>query len=204
MSAFAQGVCKLTVTDELELREMQFSGLPRPSKRNYRSLIYRLYEKQDICRKEEAYFLYPDQMVSLAHGSDNSWLDAQMEKILDRIPGSEKLFTPKHMRSRPGDRTQYYSKDRIAVLSKVVTVFLAATLLAIPISLLYELSNAQKAQFVMTIAFVIGFPILVAVSTRSKQLEIFAVSAAFVFFANRGEDYNLTPQLDTVPFWLSF
>jgi len=176
-------ICKLTIVDELELREQEFAALARPSKRNYRSLINNLYKQRDICPEEERYFLHPYQMVSLANGSDNSWLDSQVEKMLDKIPYSEKIFTPEHMRHRREDPTHYYSKARVEVLSKVIVVFLAASFLVIPIALLYELSTAQKAQFIMTIAFVIGFPMLLAISTRSRQLEIFAVSAAFVYWA---------------------
>src|SRR5579871_4728979 len=76
----------LRLIDELELREKEFAALSRPSKRNYNSLLSNLYQDQDICPEEESCFLYPDQMVSLANGTDNSWLDSKVEAILDRIP----------------------------------------------------------------------------------------------------------------------
>jgi len=75
--------------DELELREKEFCSLPRPKERNYRSLINYLYNKRDVCEEEEKYFLYPEQMVSLANGTDNSWLDSKVEEVLDRLPNSD-------------------------------------------------------------------------------------------------------------------
>ena len=77
---------RLRLTDELELREKEFAALSRPSKHNYNSLLNTLYQDQDVCPEEEKYFLYPDQMVSLANGTDNSWLDDKVEAILDKIP----------------------------------------------------------------------------------------------------------------------
>lgn len=184
-------IAELTVTDELELRETQFAALPHPSKRNYRSLLNHLYKVQDICKDEVPYSLHPDQMVSLANNSDNSWLDSGVEAILDKIPHSERIFTPKHLRHKPEDPTHYYSKDRVEILSKLISVLLAATLLVIPIALLYELNAVQKTRLAMTLAFVIGFPILLATSTRSRQQEIFAVSAAYARFSSLGSDNAL-------------
>jgi len=162
-----------------------------------------MYEEQNVCDVEERYFLHPDQMVSLANGTDNSWLDSKVEAILDVIPYSQMIFTPKHLRRDPEHDTHYYSRERIAVLSKILAVFLAATFLVVPIALLYELSSSQKAQFIMTLAFVIGFPIILAACTRSKHSEIFAVSAAFVHLCN-GENRTLMPHAVTAPSWSSF
>jgi len=77
---------RLRLADELVLREKDFAALARPSKHNYNSLLNNLYQDQDICPEEESYFLYPDQMVSLANGTDNSWLDGKIEVVLDKIP----------------------------------------------------------------------------------------------------------------------
>jgi hypothetical protein len=85
---------RLRLIDELELREKEFAALSRPSKRNYNSLLNKLYQDQDICADEESYFLYPDQMVSLANGTDNSWLDSKVEAVLDRIPFAEVCNLP--------------------------------------------------------------------------------------------------------------
>ena len=180
--------CILTELDDLILRETELARLSRPSKRNYHSLLDYLYVEQDVCPEEEAYFLHPDQMISLANGSDNSWLDTKVEALLAVIPYSQKIFTPEHLRRKEGHETQYYAKERVEVLSRIIAVYLAASLLVVPIALLYELSNSQKAQFIMTVAFVIGFPILLAICTRSKQAEIFAVSAAFVYLGNHRKD----------------
>ena len=85
---------RLRLIDELELREKEFAALARPTKNNYNSLLNNLYQSQDVCPKEESYFLYPDQMVSLANGADNSWLDNKVEAVLDRIPFAQACHLP--------------------------------------------------------------------------------------------------------------
>jgi len=85
---------RLRLVDELELREKEFAALARPTKKNYNSLLNNLYQSQDICPDEETYFLYPDQMVSLANGADNSWLDNKVEAVLDRIPFAQACDLP--------------------------------------------------------------------------------------------------------------
>jgi hypothetical protein len=76
--------------DEIQLRERDYRALPRLSKRNYHSVLSHLYYGDDL-EGEEEFFMYPREAISLAAGTQNSWLDEKIEKLLDRIPGSQVL-----------------------------------------------------------------------------------------------------------------
>jgi hypothetical protein len=81
------------VIDEIQLRERDYRALPRLSKRNYTSVLNYLYYGSDL-EGEEEFFMNRREAISLAAGTQNSWLDENIEKLLDRIPGSQVFESP--------------------------------------------------------------------------------------------------------------
>jgi hypothetical protein len=76
-------------TDEIQLLERDYRALPRLSKRNYNAVLNYLYYGADLHANDEEFFLHPREAVSLAAGTQNSWLDDTIEKMLNQIPGSQ-------------------------------------------------------------------------------------------------------------------
>lgn len=72
--------------DEIQLREAQYSALPRLSKIEERSLMMYLYHRRPIVEEEERMFLCGPELVSLGQSDRSSWLDSMVESWIDRFP----------------------------------------------------------------------------------------------------------------------
>jgi hypothetical protein len=75
--------------------------------------------------------------------------------------------------------TTYYRRNRVAVLSKTISVALAAVAVAVPISILTSIKKSQAISLGVVVIFVLAFPLMLIVCSRLKQQELFAVTAAY-------------------------
>jgi hypothetical protein len=57
-----------------------------PSSRNYLSFLTYLDRERPLAVSEEAPYLNPREMVSVATGQENTWLEGVIEEILFKFP----------------------------------------------------------------------------------------------------------------------
>jgi hypothetical protein len=102
----------------------------------------------------------------------------------------QRVFTKKYLRrGSDSSRCHYYSKERIEILSKMISIILAATFIVVPIAVIVDLMGWKNKAFWVIIGFIIAFAFFLAVGTKLKPHEIFAVEAAYaavlvVFLSN--------------------
>jgi len=177
--------------DEIQLRERQYRALPRPSSRNYKSLVNYLDRTRDIDNKEEDWFLRPNEMVSLTPAAEGTWLDDLLETLLKIIPGSQRIFTEKELRqaNNEGMIVQYFTRDRVIILSKIATVLLAAMMVAAPVSALTKLTSQPELSLGIVVIFMTAVPLILIFCSKLGHNEIITFTAAYaailvVFLSN--------------------
>jgi lipopolysaccharide export LptBFGC system permease protein LptF len=75
--------------------------------------------------------------------------------------------------------TTYYRRNRVAILSKTISVSLAAVAVAFPISILTSIKRNQVLSLGVVVIFVLIFHLMLIVCSKLKQQELFAVTAAY-------------------------
>lgn len=179
--------------DEIQLREYAYRALQRPSDRDYESLLIYLSNSGDMHDDEEDWFLARNEMISLAPGVKNSWLDNKLEVFLRYVPFSQRIFTEKELRLsnvKDKDTTiMYFDRERIRVLSRMVSVLVASIAVAVPVYILTKLSDSPQKSLAVVIASTALFPLVLSVCARLGQNEVFAITAAYaailvVFLSN--------------------
>jgi hypothetical protein len=72
--------------DELLLRERTMRSLEPPTARNYLSFLRYLDQERPVAVSEETPYLNPRELVSVAAGQDNTWLEGVIEEVLFKFP----------------------------------------------------------------------------------------------------------------------
>ena len=75
--------------DEIQLREAQYSALPRLSDFDRQSLMMYLYHQRPVFKEEERMFLCGPELISLGRKEQNSWLDDKVESWIHKFPRAQ-------------------------------------------------------------------------------------------------------------------
>ncbi|TVY68658.1 hypothetical protein LSUE1_G008301 [Lachnellula suecica] len=181
-------------------REM--ASFNRPPARDYSSVKYYFDEEAPLCNVE-SYIYCKEDIISLKPGRENAWLDAVVEKGLQKLSCrlTRYLFSsPDLCQKTDPQETGIILYSRVAidfVVSLIITMMILA-LLIVPIYVLWHLTRIVQTG--RTVSIIIGvllvatlvFSGALSLFTRAKRHEILASAAAYcavlvVFIGNVGQ-----------------
>ncbi|RDW74875.1 hypothetical protein BP6252_06017 [Coleophoma cylindrospora] len=187
---------------ELLAIAQNLATLNKPAKRDYKSVRTYFENEQPVCDSEQ-YIRYKEDIITLKPGRENAWLDATVEKGLQKFacPPIRYLFCSPETRAKADENTILYDKGRIDALVTMIITAMILALLIIPIYVLWHLSN--EVQDTTTTAVTIGvllvftlvFSAVLSLFTRARRHEILGAAAAYcavlvVFISNVGPSGN--------------
>lgn len=76
------------MSDDLLIRERTLRSFDAPSKDSHNSVLEFLRMERPLVPEEEAPWLDPHELVSLAAGRDSSWLERAIGRLLRKIGGN--------------------------------------------------------------------------------------------------------------------
>ena len=68
------------------LRGQRLQSIGPPTERNHFSLFNWIWNRQPLVPSERDFIFHKDDFVTLSSGQENSWLEARVEDIVNRIP----------------------------------------------------------------------------------------------------------------------
>lgn len=174
----------------------------RPSSRDYSSVKSYFDEEAPVCNSE-SYIYYREDLVTLKPGRENAWLDAVVEKILQKCSCRivRHLFCSADLCEKTDPKLSgiiLYSRRRIdSVVSLVITAMILV-LLIVPVYILWNLTrdvhSGQAIAIIIAVLLVstLIFSAELTLFTRAKRHEVLAASAAYcavlvVFVGNVGQ-----------------
>ncbi|KAF8856191.1 hypothetical protein BDZ45DRAFT_654497 [Acephala macrosclerotiorum] len=168
----------------------------RPPARDYTSVKSYFDEEAPLCAVE-SYIYRKEDIISLRPGRETAWLDAMVEKILQK-------FGCRFIRElrRKTDATEsgiiLYSRRRIGFVVSLILTAMILALLIVPVYLLWHLT--REAETGKSTAIIIGvllvftliFSGALSLFTRAKRHEVLGSAAAYcavlvVFIGNIGQ-----------------
>ncbi|OCK84539.1 hypothetical protein K432DRAFT_115587 [Lepidopterella palustris CBS 459.81] len=182
---------KLMHYDELLAHERASMAMPRPTKRNYRSILNYVWNNKPIVRGEVEYLTHADDFVILSNEQDSNF-HAFLERLLPtcRSAWFLRLFSTEEQREKTKDPfVRLISKRRLNILIRLLVAIATVALLMIPVCLLFELRTSDKMKIVIVLIFVLLFPVMISIFAKPRNHELVAAIAAYtavlvVFLSN--------------------
>ncbi|RFU34107.1 hypothetical protein B7463_g2216, partial [Scytalidium lignicola] len=186
-----------TIAELLSIAQ-NLAAMSKPAARDYESVKNFFDNKAPVCEEEE-YIRFKEDMITLKPGRENAWLDAAIEKALQKCPYTsiQNLFSSPELRDKADKETNLYSKSRIDAVVTCINALVILLLLVVPIYTLWHLS--KEIDDATTTALTIGvllictliFSAVLSLFTKARRHEILAAAAAYcavlvVFMSNVG------------------
>ncbi|KIM94110.1 hypothetical protein OIDMADRAFT_184533 [Oidiodendron maius Zn] len=162
------------------------AGLSKPAKRDYTSVRNYIDDESPLIGEEAEYILCKEDLITIRPGRENAWLDAFVEKFLQKIscPPIKYIFCSPEMREKADENTILYDKTRINALVTVIITFIIIALLILPIYFLWHISQLLETSQTTAITigvllvFTLVFSTVLSIFTRAKRHEILGAAAA--------------------------
>ncbi|KAE8443151.1 hypothetical protein EG329_002320 [Mollisiaceae sp. DMI_Dod_QoI] len=175
----------------------------RAPERDYES-VSRYFNMTDPLCNKESYIYRKEDIISIKPGRENAWLDAIVERILQKIscPLIRGLFCSKDLRRKTDPKDSkiiLYSRTRINMVVSLIITTVILALLIIPVYLLWHLTRSGDFNTTTTaiiigllLVFTLIFSATLSLFTRAKRHEILAAAAGYcavlvVFIGNIGQ-----------------
>ncbi|KAF8851979.1 hypothetical protein BDZ45DRAFT_730490 [Acephala macrosclerotiorum] len=163
---------KFAIYYDLLLKDNQLRVLGPPLKRHHRYLFYWIEGKKPVIEGEDDWILHQDDLVQLANIDhfqsflSSSWLN--------------RLFAP----SKQGDQSSdpvvtYFSQNRVATTTKLLSVLVAVAVLIIPVFILFWGSLDRGGMSATVLVSAIVFSVLLSLSTKIEIREVLLGAAAY-------------------------
>ena len=174
------------------------SRLETPSERNQRSLYNAIHNTGLQIQSEAEWIGDRADLVAVAPDQERSTLNALIEDcpafISRRL--ATFLFRTKDQRQRTGGEKIYlYSNKRMVAVADALMTLIATILLLVPIGILALVQPSTILQLVVVLCFTQLFALSIAMLTKAKKQEVFALTATYtavlvVFLANNNVTIN--------------
>ncbi|KAH9219762.1 hypothetical protein DL95DRAFT_291332, partial [Leptodontidium sp. 2 PMI_412] len=168
----------------------------RPSSRDYSSVKSYFDEEAPVCNTE-SYIYCREDLITLKPGRENAWLDAMVEKILQKC--SCRLIRDLSDKTNPKQSgIILYSRRRIDCVVSLIITTMILIFLIVPVYILWNLTrviNSGKTISIIIAVLLVStliFSAQLTLFTRAKRHEILAAAAAYcavlvVFVGNVGQ-----------------
>ncbi|KAI9798660.1 MAG: hypothetical protein M1833_004649 [Piccolia ochrophora] len=169
--------------DDILLREHTIRTWPRPTDRAHRSLFNWMFNRAELAEPEDDFVNRKEDLVAVTTGPEDGPLDAQLERLLNRI-NSKRLrtwFQDPEQRDKAGphaDVLHYYSKGRLAKLATAIITMFAMVMILFPVSILYLVPMRNWKRLATILAFTLVSTSMINFMTRAKRHEVWSVNAA--------------------------
>ncbi|KAL9610413.1 MAG: hypothetical protein Q9167_004868 [Letrouitia subvulpina] len=169
---------KLEAYDMELLRFFQLSALSVPRAQNINSFRRWMETVKPLIQEESIFLQLTDDLVSPYRNDEAGFLEEGIEQLVRKTGIGRRFLQTNIERQKTSDpNLHYYSAHRQALLARVLHTIAASLLLVTPILLLYVVKS-QKERLIIVAIYIIVFAITVAVFTRARRHEIFALTAA--------------------------
>ncbi|KAF2737192.1 hypothetical protein EJ04DRAFT_130378 [Polyplosphaeria fusca] len=172
---------KLKEYDDLLAREARSGAMRRAPKRNFRTLVNYLWNEKPVSRREMQFLTLRDDFVILSDEGDST-LETVLDWFVCRIPIKfvrRQFSSEDQLDKLKDDAYVFTSATRLAGAVRIFAIAMAILLIGVPIYFLNfgSCSLSQKRSIVLI--SVVLFPAIVQVTARTKNHEMFAITAAY-------------------------
>ncbi|RDW91668.1 hypothetical protein BP5796_02833 [Coleophoma crateriformis] len=181
---------------ELLKTARELTSFNRPASRDYESVTNHFNQTSPLCFTE-SYIYHKEDIITIKPGRETAWLDAIVEKILQKLHCSLIQVSPKPPVMERTDT--HMARERINCAVALIIVIMILSLLIVPVYLLWHLTKGNDVKNT-TAALIIGillmftlvFSGVLSLFTRAKRHEVFAAAAGYcavlvVFIGNIGQ-----------------
>ncbi|PMD32017.1 hypothetical protein L207DRAFT_471355 [Hyaloscypha variabilis F] len=163
---------RLSTYYDLLLKNSQLKALGLPLKHNHQSLFYWIEGKKPIVEDQDEFILHEDDLVALADIDhlESSLVSSFMNRPFRRSKHGDKRLEPV---------VHYFSQKRISAAAKSLSVFIAAAVLIVPVSILMWIPCDRAMISITVLLSVLIFSTLLSLSTNVKGKDILLGSAAY-------------------------
>ncbi|KAI9766006.1 MAG: hypothetical protein M1840_007013 [Geoglossum simile] len=162
---------KLKAYDDLVLRCQSLNAMGAPTARNISSLAAWVDNEKPLCKEEMEFVHYRADLVTLAAGKEDGWLNGLLAYCVASIPCGflRRLFSSEEQRQKTDNRYLHYvSSERLDLLTAVLLVFVVALFLIFPVTISGKTERVTPA--IATIGAIPLWLLVFATATRRKIL----------------------------------
>jgi len=152
-----------------------------PKQGNVRSISHWLNGNKPLAAKESTFLDDWDDLISPKPRADHGGLDSLLGNFTAALGrfGLAKLFTTQDVVDKSDDRhVILFASARVITATRFLTTFLAATIMTVPIIVLYNVEKMSYRLWIITV-FTGLFSSVLCLFTQSRNSEIFSATAAY-------------------------